>query len=82
VCSQGQLPADVAEQPALQDYILEVWERYQDSSGQIWFFCPCSDDWFYEHDAERSSWRQFRDPEVPDNLWWWNSATNRAFFEP
>ena len=66
----------------VQDYILEVWERYQDAEGRHWFFCPRNSDWFYTDEAETSCWYQFCDPNTPETLWWWNSLTNRAFFEP
>lgn len=71
-----------AEQVGVQDYILEVWERYQDAEGRHWFFCPRNSDWFYTDEAETSCWYQFCDPNTPETLWWWNSLTNRAFFEP
>ncbi|OLP87378.1 E3 ubiquitin-protein ligase RNF43 [Symbiodinium microadriaticum] len=82
---RGEEPPDLrprAEQVGTQDYILEVWERYQDAEGRHWFFCPRNNDWFYTDEAETSCWYQFCDPNTPETLWWWNSLTNRAFFEP
>jgi hypothetical protein len=56
------------------------WCKFFTPNGyRAWWWCEANDTHFFEDQA--FSWKQYRDTGS-NRLWWYNSTTGDAFFEP
>lgn len=59
---------------------MEVWVKYRDENGRIWYWHEPTKGCFFQDNAAEHGWQQYRG--LDGKFWWWNDASRRSFFEP